>query len=459
MNRNYRSLLAVSAALIVGASCTNVDGAGDEHAQYTSRAQGIQGGEVEEELTSVMGLTLAGRSICSGTLIAPNLILTAQHCVAETGSQVFCGVSDFGDQYPAELILATPATSMFNTGNFYSAQEVVVPPETNDLCGFDVALLILEENVPADQALFTIPRIDLPVLAGEEYSAIGYGHIGDNSGAGTRRRLDGLSVQCAGDDCPFWSFAQPTEFVGGEGVCQGDSGGPALDVDGQVIGVVSRGPEGCGNTVYGSVYEWGDWISEVALRAADIGGYDPPAWAEFGDSDPSYLDVDGDGVRNEIDNCPETENPDQLDTDDNGEGEACQVYPVARGGDCSTCDECETDTDCAAGFCVRVDDGVFGFCTSACNPGDEGSCPGNTSCESVERLNAPAINACVNNDSETLGLCGADFVCDTTWLAPVVVTLDGNDVDDGCAAAPGSSRKSWVLIAAAVALLARRRRR
>ncbi|MEZ4463488.1 MAG: trypsin-like serine protease [bacterium] len=42
------------------------------------------------------------QGICSGSLIAPNLVMTAQHCVAEIRSpQVICGQSAFGNLYPA----------------------------------------------------------------------------------------------------------------------------------------------------------------------------------------------------------------------------------------------------------------------------------------------------------------------------------------------------------------------
>ena len=49
----------------------------------------ISGGYSDSEDTAVVGIvSLANNSlgICSGTLIAPNVVLTAQHCVAPTSS-------------------------------------------------------------------------------------------------------------------------------------------------------------------------------------------------------------------------------------------------------------------------------------------------------------------------------------------------------------------------------------
>jgi secreted trypsin-like serine protease len=63
-------------------------------------------------------------------------------------------------------------------------------------------------------------------------------------------------------------------------VCQGDSGGPALDDEGRVIGVASRGPASCDAAVYGDVAAWGDFIIDVALQAAETGSYDPPFWTD-----------------------------------------------------------------------------------------------------------------------------------------------------------------------------------
>jgi hypothetical protein len=45
----------------------------------------------------------------------------------------------------------------------------------------------------------------------------------------------------------------------------------------------------------------------------------------IGTADVDPADTDGDGVANEADNCPEVANPDQMDTDGDGQGDACDT--------------------------------------------------------------------------------------------------------------------------------------
>ena len=50
----------------------------------------------------------------------------------------------------------------------------------------------------------------------------------------------------------------------------------------------------------------------------------PPPPAE----DPPPPDTDGDGVIDDEDNCPEDANADQIDSDVNGKGDACDPIPT-----------------------------------------------------------------------------------------------------------------------------------
>ena len=70
------ALFAASAAC--GCALSTIDGE-----TTGSSASTIAGGEPAPEEWAVVGL-LNGHGACSGTLIAPNLVLTAHHCVADS---------------------------------------------------------------------------------------------------------------------------------------------------------------------------------------------------------------------------------------------------------------------------------------------------------------------------------------------------------------------------------------
>ncbi len=296
--------------------------------QYATARQEIKGGQVENNQTAVVGILAqlqGGTGICSGTLIAPNLVLTAQHCVAELNSQfVNCGSTPFGNKHDASAMYVTTQTQMSNDpSNYTRVSQILIPPGGNDTCGFDIALLVLTQNIPSSNATPIVPRVDSAPVAGESYTAVGYGHIGDETGAGTRRSLGGRTVQCNGDQCPFDAQTTASEFEGSDGTCQGDSGGAPIDSKGRVIGALSRGPAQCAGSVYSSVYAWRDWLREQGAMAAQAGSYTPHAWVTAGVTEVSADDVDSDGVANSDDNCPGVANPEQTDEDSDGTGDIC----------------------------------------------------------------------------------------------------------------------------------------
>ncbi len=246
--------------------------------------QSIEDGDVDEQSLSVFRIITRSNgfnSLCSSTLIAPNLLLTARHCVAETSdSLVDCARDEFGRTASNDELLFSNETEPNLQSRWYAPARILVQEEQTAFCGQDIALVVLEDNVPASEAVPSPPRLAPALRVGEEYAAVGYGASDDDNGTaeyGVRRSRSGLSIECLGSNCGV--DVVTGEFAGLEGACRGDSGGPALDTSGRVMGSLSRGLAGCESPVYTSVAAFSAWVLEVARSAAEDGQYPLPEWA------------------------------------------------------------------------------------------------------------------------------------------------------------------------------------
>lgn len=202
-----------------------------------AEATGIVGGD-KVESTSNIGRSTVGLYeekigyICSGTLIAKNLILTAAHCIDPQAKNLVA-------IFAPEMKKAKPAQIR------RVVRAVVHPAYSGDVQAKDTAdIAVLRFEGEAPQGYTVAPILFEPGYLNNDTRTIvaGYGlswTVLLSRGAGTLRATK-LSI----DDVNF----SRTEVMLGQsirrGICSGDSGGPAyLEINGRlhVWGVASRG--------------------------------------------------------------------------------------------------------------------------------------------------------------------------------------------------------------------------
>lgn len=366
MSVNSR-MLARATLLLSAASGLLACAAADREPDLQHEQAAIAGGQPDSADSNVFLLfshRTGGVALCSASLIAPNLLLTARHCVSDvTSEQVTCGKTTAGTPFPANTFFAanTESSDQITRANAFLVSSISVPTADSDICGFDVALVTLTTPVASSLAKPLVPRIDRPVTAGEHYTAVGYGtdQPGDGGIAGLRRGRAGLEVSCAPGECT--TGVEGSEFVGDFGICSGDSGGPALDAEGKVVGVVSRSADNCNHPVYGSVAAWKDWISSVATDAAALGKYPVPFWVTSGSSDGALAAAGAQGQACSLRTlCPT--------------GYACySPTNSASAGDAYCAASCTSQAQCSAGTRCELS---LNACIAAVKPSlqDSSSC-------------------------------------------------------------------------------------
>ena len=200
-------------------------------------------------------------TLCSGAVVAPNLVLTARHCVAsavtampacDAEGRSHNGAHVAKDVDPSRIGIHVGGRVSVLTEPPRARGVQTVHPSTRVLCDADVALVVLDREL---EGVTVLPmRLDGAVESGEWVVPVGFG-AGRAAEIGTRvpRTTSAVLTVGPGANRETGAVLGPHEFEVDAATCKGDSGGPAIDVrTGEIVGVVSRGGscDASGNHVY-----------------------------------------------------------------------------------------------------------------------------------------------------------------------------------------------------------------
>ncbi len=200
--------------------------------------------------------------LCTATLVAVNLALTARHCVSATDASAACGADGapvvgamlHGDRVAASLaVYATANGTAPDTTNEAGASahgKALVVDDATSICNRDLALVVLDTPLSARRSPIRLA----PPTTGDVLTAVGFGITELGALPAQRMQRSGLALLGAGpmafpEDARYG--AGNAEFLVGESACAGDSGSPmfahatgASAANAAVVGVASRAGNG-----------------------------------------------------------------------------------------------------------------------------------------------------------------------------------------------------------------------
>jgi hypothetical protein len=234
---------------------------------------------IASSTVALLSLEAEGASICTGSIIAEDLILTAAHCLGPILRPTLIFFSQNVEGKADHVTYATQSLRHFEYGEGYDRHR---DEDMND-----IGLIRFKGGLPLGYApAQLLTQAEAGALQdGNPITLAGFGReIGDvrkhkgPNGAGVLRKVETTIFRAQHGDTEIL-----TEQSRGKGACHGDSGGPAFvrAPNGQlkIFGVTSRGPAGAPDDcssfgIYTQTLAHLDFIEEAAFAMREYGWTD-----------------------------------------------------------------------------------------------------------------------------------------------------------------------------------------
>ena len=268
------NLLHAGAAVLVLTTClsisSNVAFAGTRSNFDTDRDY-IIGGETvsaDDLIAASTVMITDGNFICTGSIIAQDIVVTAAHCTAAQAENLRIV---FSRQMPDDL---TTVTDTVHDIYGFVANPGWQGEQSTGADQHDIAIIRFKGNLPSGYHAAALLSDSVTLTKGESVTLAGYGitSASPQTGAGLLRKVDVQILKKLG------KTEEVLDQTEGAGACHGDSGGPAfVTVDGKLLlwGVTNRGypdnaPDDCVHeSVYTRITAYTAFVNEAAQQLSN----------------------------------------------------------------------------------------------------------------------------------------------------------------------------------------------